>query len=639
MKSQALSDEQKQIAYYNEGEGALLVEAGAGSGKTRILTERVRYLLTQKSEKFSVLCLTFTNKAAEEMQERLSDVPKIKERSFIGTIHAFCLELLNSRRHELGFSEMPHIFEREEDRKKTIESVLLENPIFKDSYDGLDLKQKENFLNQSLVFISKVKRDLIVLDDDKLEFSGWDAEKLWLYKLYNQCLRNQNVMDYDDILLYAYRILTERPAISNLYRRIYKYILIDEAQDLNFAQYHIIKALCGDTYKNLMMVGDPNQAIYGFNGSDKNFMQIDFVHDFQAERKIIAKNYRSSKSVLEFARKIKSDVEIGNNYFSGEAKVYEFEDEDREAEWVISRVKELSAQKIYREKEIEEEVTLEDIAVLARNRFVFKKLAEKLQQDDMLKENFYFKRNVNGFENTSDLMKLFDLGTRVIANPSDVLHFSQIFSELNTVFPDTADSIKTLLTLDNLTDQPKLKIVTQAWSILNQNQSQFLRAIQSIEKQIDILSDDEKAFVMFDISEWKKVWNCYLRSSTPDSVSLSHFRRFLAVGNNQNDRKKQCLMLATVHAVKGLEFHSVFLIGMTQGIFPDYRAKNTKTLDEERNNAYVAITRAKRQLYITYPKKKLMPWGDIKAQELSVFIKDFPRESMKEQDSPKELHE
>jgi len=620
---QTLSNEQKQIVYYNEGDGALLVEASAGSGKTRVLTERVRYLLTQKSGRFSVLCLTFTNKAAEEMKERLSDIHKINERSFIGTIHAFGLDILYSKRHELGFEEMPHIFEREEDRKKVVQKVLLENPILKKSFNRPDLKQKQNLLNNWLVFISKVKRNLIVLDDDRFDYNGWNFQQQSLYKLYNQLLRAQNAIDYDDILLYAFRLLIERPAIAQLYRRIYNYILIDEAQDLNYAQYHMIKALCGNTQTNVMMVGDPNQAIYGFNGSDKKFMQVDFVKDLHAERKIISKNYRSSKHVMAFAQKIRSDIAIEDSFFSGEAKVYEFNDETKEAEWIIEKVKNILSQKVYRENEIEEEISLEDIVILARNRFVFSKLAEKLQQDETFKDNFFYKKNTSGYESESDIMKIFDLGTRVIANPFDVLHFSQILNKLKLDLPHTTNNAEELLNLDNQTDYPAIKILTQAWNILNRNQSHFVRAINYIKNEIDYLDDNEKALVIFDISEWEKLWKSYLRNSNPDSISLSNFRRFLALGHQQCHRKKQCLMLGTIHTVKGLEFHTVFLMGMTQGTFPDYRAIRGKSLIEERNNAYVAVTRAKRQIYITYPKKKLMPWGDIKIQDTSSFLKDF----------------
>ena len=627
---QTLSNEQKQIVYHNDGDGALLVEASAGSGKTRVLTEIVRYLLTQKPGKFSVLCLTFTNKSADEMKERLSDILKINERSFIGTIHAFCSDILYSKKHELGFEEMPHIFEREEDRKKVIKKILFENQIFKNSFNEPDLKQKQNLLNSCLVFISKTKRNLIILDDDRFDYSGWNFHKQWAYKLYNQSLRAQNAIDYDDILLYAYRLLIERPAIAQLYRRIYKYILIDEAQDLNFAQYHIIKALCGNTQTNVMMVGDPNQAIYGFNGSDKKFMQVDFVKDIHAERKTISKNYRSSKHVMEFAQKIKSDTEIGDSFFLGEAKVYEFADENKEAEWVIAKVKNILSKKIYRENEIEEEIKLEDIAILARNRFVFNKLAEKLQQDDMFKDNYFYKKNTSGYESDSDIMKIFDLGTRVIANPLDILHYSQILNKLETDLPHSTNNAEELLNLDKQTDYPNIKTLTQAWTILYRNQSHFLRAINYIKKELDHIDDNEKALAIFDISEWEKMWKSYLRNSNLDSISLSNFRRFLALGHQQCHREKQCLMLGTVHTVKGLEFHTVFLIGMTQGTFPDYRAvkQQGESLIEEKNNAYVAITRAKRQLYITYPQKKLMPWGDIKIQNSSSFLKGFSIESI-----------
>jgi DNA helicase II / ATP-dependent DNA helicase PcrA len=630
-----LSPEQERIVLHKNGEGALLVVAAAGSGKTRILTERVRYLLTQKKGKFSVLCLTFTNRAAEEMQDRLSRIQDINRRAFIGTLHGFALQILIARRHTIGFEDVPHILEKENDKKKILEQVFIENPILQEYYIGKDEKSQRTLIGNSMNWISEQKRNLIIIDDDTLQFNGWSDKKLILYKSYNQLLREQNMVDYDDILLLTYQILVENEAILRLYQRTYPYILVDEAQDLSYAQYHLIKVLVGDVNQNILMVGDPNQAIHSYAGADKKFMLENFREDFNADRETIDKNFRSSKAVISLANKIsQSRSNPEDSYYDGEVDIKSFQDEKEEASWIYNKIKSMvdgtdETVRLRGEKEIEGKLTLDKIAVIARNKFVFNKLETLLKEDEFLCKNYFVKKTTEILDVESDLMKIFDLGTRIISNPSNQLHFQQIFNLLKI---QTSPDYKSINGIDKLSklkpllpqDDEKLikdfNILLEAWSLLSANQSKMYDALSIIEKYADNLEVNERELVMSDINEeYRNAWKKFLSNTTPNNINLSAFRQILAMGVT-NANKQKGLTLATVHTVKGLGFDVIFLMGMTEGTFPDYRAKSEKLLEEEKNTAYVAITRAKRWLYITYPNNKMMPWGDIKRQIPSRFI-------------------
>lgn len=628
-----LSPEQEAIVEYNKGEGALLVEAAAGSGKTRMLTERARYLLTHKKGRFSILCLTFTNQAAEEMQARLA-TSDISKRANIGNFHKFALQILIERRFSIGYEKVPHILEREEDKKKILEQVFIENPILKEYYMDKDEKTQRKYIDHYMNWINEQKKNLVIIDDDTPQYNGWKEQSLLLYKSYNQLLREQNLVDFDDVLLLAYRILIENPAITRLYQNTYPYILVDEAQDLSFAQYHLIKALTGDTHKNVFMVGDPNQAIYSFAGANKKFMLEDFIEDFNAERKTIDKNFRSSKAVIEFANSI---LPSGSNpedaYYEGEVKIESFDDDDGEAMWVYKKIKALMSRDdetfLRKQDEIDGILTLDKIAVLARNRFVFAKLEQLLKNDDYFKNNYFVKRRTEILDLESDLMKIFDLGTRIISNPSNQLHFQQILNYLKIVTPPQykgKNGFEKLSELASLLSKEEIKlfqdyhILLQAWQILSNNQSKMYDALNLIKAYTDNLkSDEERDLVLGDIdNEYRNAWTKFLNNTASNNINLSTFRQVLAMGIT-NAHKQKGLTLATVHTAKGLGFEVVFLMGMAKGTFPDYRATTPSLLDEEKNTAYVAVTRAKRWLYLTYPMKRILPWGS-KFQEPSDFI-------------------
>ena len=638
---QALSKEQRAIAFHNDCEGAVVVEAAAGSGKTRILTERVRHLLTEKKDKFfSILCLTFTNKAAEEMKTRLKGTLGMNERTFIGTFHEFCLsKVLRSRYHEIGLSDLPHIFD-ETDQKKIIEEVLYSNDRLKSIYEFPEAstpqekaKEQRDLLSKCLNFISEAKRKLTIIPEFETDWENWGEQKTYLYQEYNRRLISQNAMDYDDILLYAYQIINARPTTAALYGRTYQYVLVDEAQDMNYAQYQIVRAICGTSHSNVLMVGDPKQAIYGFNGSSPRFMQEYFVTDFQAKKLTISHNYRSSQRVLEIAQLIQPNGGIGINYFQGIGEVRTHENEAAEAEWVVQKIKDWLEKGEYKEdgKEVTEPIGLRNIAVLARSKYVFGALMDKLNQDPALAGRYYLRKGVERFEPESLLVKVFDLGLRLLVNPADLLHYRQLMHELGLPTPPQEVKPRTVLAgLQHyssavLAEKPR-QLLSELWSKLEQNPKWLGGAITVLQNSLRdssfLNSEAEFQKADFDLRELHKFWEAFARKEAAENQNLSNFRYFLALHGSKETREE--LLLASVHTVKGLEFDIVFLIGMSDGVFPDYRAKTDSAIQEEKNNAYVAVTRAKRGIYISWPQLRMMPWGQPKPQRVSRFIQGIP---------------
>ena len=214
-------------------EGALLVMASAGSGKTRVLTERIRKLLNSQNERFHVLALTFTNKAADEMKERLETVPDIETRSFIGTFHGFCIDVIQKHGYAIGITEQPHIFEQNEDRTSILIQVFEkpENWDLRKFYENKTPKEQQLFISNTLAYISLKKKNLKGIERFGFLDADSENEKIQkMYKEYNDLLVIQNAMDFDDVIINAYRIFADRPSIAKLYRKQYKYIFVDEAQ-------------------------------------------------------------------------------------------------------------------------------------------------------------------------------------------------------------------------------------------------------------------------------------------------------------------------------------------------------------------------------------------------------------------------
>lgn len=602
----------KQRAIVEHAEGAILVKAGPGSGKTRVLIERIKHLLlTRKRTK--ILALTFSNLAADEMKNRLKDdltIEDLVENVTIGTIHSFCLDLVQLRGNLIGLGTEMVLFENYADRQ-----AILRDVFFSDPYLIELLKQKkkpDKFLQECLSRIAEQKKKYItpqMCDMDEL-FSR-------VYAGYNQKLLEQNGLDFDDILFYAYRILTENPSVVRLYTSLYRFICLDEAQDLNFAQYEIIKALCGDGYNNIMMVGDENQSIYGFNGSDSKLMTERFVFDFNPIVYLLNENYRSAKSIVTYANRLENYDSTANYVYEGELAGFSFDNETTEAEYIAEKIQQLLRNG---HKEIEKKLTYNDFAVVARNKYVFCKLEEILISEEI---PYFYKKISTGIENEADYMKVFELCMRLIINCRDIIHLKELCKFVDKDSDVVSKSETSMKLLEKVIGDSKYQKILNSLILVEQDMFDFAKVLKSIESELpNEISDDEKYLILNDIEQWKNHWKKYVSLVQRENRSLLSFRNYISLGKTQDIMSENGISLLTAHMSKGLQYEVVFVIGLTEGTFPDYRAvKNgVVEMDQEKNNMYVAVTRAKRLCYLTYPKQKMMPWGDTKCQAPSRFL-------------------
>ena len=596
-----LSVKQAEIVNAPIGE-AMQVLASAGSGKTRVLTERIKYLLNNSRD--GVIGITFTNKAAEEMQNRLADCENIKERAWITTIHSVAQHILEKYSHTIGLPSDLHIFEREEDRIEIYLLFAQEN--------GIDI-DKENAKKYIEIF-SRIKRELLE-EQEFLEKFPDEADVWEYYQSYQNALLNSAGIDYDDILVYTYRILVNNEAISKIYRAKYKHICVDEAQDLNKVQYELIKVLCGDSIKSILMVGDKNQMIYGFNGSSSDYLCTFFVEDFEPKKYELIENYRSTKEVIRISNILKPNSQKEMEYaYDGLVEFKECKNEGNEADWIIEKINSLLDQKI--NDEIEGEISLDKIVVIARNRFVLCKLKEKLKENNI---SYFFKKGERDYAPESQFGKILDCAIRHKLNPKDWIHENKLKDLLktkslfmNSIYNTLNDSIKELDFED-----PNITKFVNSMSTMLSNLGKKLKK----ENEIEELNHSKGDLDIFN-SYWTKFRKLGL------GKSLNSFYNNLVLGKLASNSNNNDLTLSTVHTMKGLEKDIVFLMGMCEGVFPDYRASTKKELDEEQNNAFVAVTRAKRWLFVSYPQQRVMPWGDTKFQVPSRFFRKMNGENL-----------
>ena len=606
-----LSIKQKEVVEHIDG--ALLVKAGPGSGKTRVLIERIKHLLSAK-KRGKILALTFSNMAAEEMRSRLENDAKVSdsiERVTVNTIHSFCLDLVQSRGYLLGLRSDISLFENEADRIAILSNLMLREH----EYASLLKRQEKpkDFLRDCLLMISEQKRGLI-LPDASSEIEPFPS----IYQKYNEELSTQNAMDFDDILFYSYRILAENTDIVELYNSVYRFVCIDEAQDLNEAQYRVIQALCGDSFRNIMMVGDENQSIYAFNGSSSKFMTTYFVRDFSPTTYSLNENFRSAKKIIRYANTLTGDTEDISRYvYEGTLRIHSHDNEVAEAEFVRGAIEHLI---VRGHKEIEGEVIYDKIAIIARNKYVLSSVEEELTQAGI---PFYYKKTSAGIVNETAYMKAFDLILRLIINPLDIFHRQLLekIAGLEVGLYDRAEKV-----IEQLLINSEFNWLINAVQIMTPEVANFDKVLKCLREDVpQNIADENKYMLLKDIDEWENHWKRYKFHIASEHRSLVSFRNAIALGKTQNTSSDSGVSLLTAHMSKGLEFEIVFIIGLTEGTFPDYRAVKSEgeAMAQEKNNMYVAATRAKRLCYLSYPQKKKMPWGDIKVQQPSRFIANY----------------
>ncbi len=598
-----LSPKQQEIASFKDG--AVLVRASAGSGKTRVLVERIKMLASITKRK--VLAITFTNKACEEIRTRLAEVDEnLLEHVFVATFHGLCESIIENHIAATRFATMPQIF-TDDDRKKILEETITVTPSLSQWYRGLSDKKRREILYQALDNISLIKRSVIL--DDELDKVIKDEQMRNLYLSYREQMDSLNAIDFDDLLLNAYLLLIHNPKIAELYRRSFTYICVDEAQDLNKAQYMVLRAITGSEHKNVMLVGDTKQSIYAFNGSSSKYMDEWFMKDYNPKEYELNENYRSAKAILTYAQKVVHDDSLNVTLpYTGICKEYVYNTPCEEAKGVVNGIKSLVGTEI---EGFEGGLKYSDIAVLARNKFVLGKIEEQLKLSNL---PYHYKTTGAGLEFTSTAAKAFDLAMVVRTNPNDRLHLNMLQSIVNVRHCKSLEQV-----VESIKDSFLKEVVRQA-SLLKEDCSNMRQTITSVLNTLKTLnasvfnSTEDEALATFDEFELlKRHWSVYAKSVT--NYSLSAFRNAMSLGQTSvTSLDGEGITLSTVHTMKGQQAVVVFLVGMDEGTFPDYRAvkkgSNSIEMQQEKNNLYVAITRAQRHLYICYPQKRMMPWGD-----------------------------
>lgn len=613
-----LSEQQELIV--NADDRFYYVLAGAGSGKTRTLTEKVKVSIQNRKNSEKVIAITFSNKAANELKERLLleySEEELREYAFVGTIHNFCMELISNKGVHIGIFTNPVIFEKQDDRLKIFINALAFVPnirkrCFKDG--SLDNKLVYDEMNR----ISQLKRDLVFPDDKSLT-----SDTRILYLKYNELLLEQNSIDFDDILLLAYRIMSENDEVAEIYHRIYTSIFVDEAQDLNKSQYEFIKTLVGPDVK-LFMVGDPIQSIYGFNGSSSRYMCGDFPVEFGAKEYVLSENYRSARSIIDAAKRLdpnfKIECQIDSN---GVFEVQPLSDEILEASWIVDKIIELNVKGI--ESLHNEPIPLENIAILARNKYIFGILEANLNERGVV---YYIKSvSATGFSSESKIFRIFELGLLLISNKSDKIHLDEIVEKLR-IIDNSPESFNDLMQKDYLMkylDPEEAILLNNSWKDIVENDvSHLTRILNEFENYYRKLSTGNKSEelkkLIADLKIWRDRWEIFTRSTSIEDRNLGRLIREISLGTLYKDESSG-VTLSTVHMSKGLEFDVVFIMGVVDGVFPDYRSTNDESkLDEEKHCMFVSITRAKKICYVTYPLTRVLPWGETKRTKKSRFL-------------------
>ncbi len=640
-----LSKEQRKIVEQDLNK-SIQVLASAGTGKTRVLTERVRYILNH-TKKSGIIALTFTNKSAEEMKKRLETSDSAVDRCWIATIHSVAQRIVEQYGHTIGLPSDLNIYDRDQDRKTillqsianngfSVENLMQNNSSFDNKKNRTQTIQK--YMEQ----FSQIKRNLMTHTEIKKKYGDGF---LHIFKNYHEELKNSGGIDFDDILVYAHRILIEQPNCARIYGIKYRYIFVDEAQDLNKAQYELIKAFSGYKIQIAMMAGDPDQMIYGFNGSSKKYLCQTFIQDFDPLTFKLKKNYRSSKTVVRLANRLKPASQLESDFaLDGKYKIQDFDNERLEAEWIVKEIKSILLNT--KHSDIEGPVSLNNIVVIARTRFVFQELEKVLKK---AKINYSFKKSKPLLEPASHIGKILDLSIRLKLNPRDWISGKKLYELLKINFPDIWPNESGLVILIKhlgATSIPFVDLIKttlksiESLDVENPNMLKLFNKINdNIQKEVNLLKNNHFATKSTtgkkcesllqelenfkkELDEFKKYWRLFRLKNS--EASLMAFKNSLALGElisiDPVSINEPVLTLSTVHTMKGLEKDIVFLMGMCEGVFPDYRARSPHEKEEEKNNAFVAVTRSRRWIYITYPKNRKMPWGDIKQQQESRFV-------------------
>ena len=613
---ESLNDYQKEAVLHKEG--PLLILAGAGSGKTRVLTTKIAYLIKEYDvDARNILAITFTNKAAKEMKTRIEEL--IGKTSIqASTFHSFGVKILKENCEKLGYKSNFIILDSDD-------SLTLVKKILKDF--NLDPKRFSPYMIRNK--ISSNKNELIMPDDyKKFVYNEEDDVVYKVYKKYQEILKQNNSLDFDDLLILPITLFKKNPDVLAYYQDRYRYIFIDEYQDTNYAQYLLTKMISAK-YHNICVVGDNDQSIYAFRGANyKNI--LNFEKDYpDCKVVMLEQNYRSTKTILNAANSViknnkeRKDKNLWSLKESNEKiTYYKAADETDEVHYILKKVKELVASG----------VSYQDMAILYRTN-----AQSRVFEQELLKQNIPY-RIIGSFyfysrKEIKDLLAYM----RLVYNPDDDLSLLRV---INT--PKRGIGNKTLRSLE---EEASLYHTSLFQAINSGKELAFKELILTLQQDLEKMSLTEfvdnilektgmrralkeektlEADIRLEyLEEFKSVTKMF--ESRVGEISLADFLLEISLVADSEEYKDDPnrLTLMTVHAVKGLEFSYVFLAGLEEGIFPHRNSMDTLAeLEEERRLMYVAITRAKDKLFITNAKKRML-FGQENIAVPSHFIKEI----------------
>jgi len=593
-------------------EGPILIVAGPGSGKTRCLTHKAAYLTKENlATPDEILLCTFTNKAGNEMKERLkkllSQQPSIP---WIGTFHAICARILRYDGKEIGISPNFTIYD-DDDSKKIIKKLLAE----------LRIPEKDARPGAVLGTIEGAKHELVSATDFQNFAHGYFQERVAkIYPKYQKTLAKNDALDFGDLISKTVKLFEQRPEILRRWQERFRYILVDEYQDTNRAQYTLVKALA-KKHRNLCVVGDVSQAIYGWRGADFRNI-LNFQKDWP-EAKVfrLEQNYRSTRKIIAAAKEV---IEHNHTHIAlslwtknspgKKINVYQAANERDEAAYIVGKIKEGRS--------------LNSYAILYRTNSQSRVLEEALIREGIPYQlvggvRFYERREVK------DILSYL----RIIANPHDRLSLERIINtpprrvgkKAQAGFRDRGWQVKDVATVFEF---PLERLITQRDAL-----PPLAIMDEILEKTGYLQWLDNRAEENLDRVENVKE----LRSVAAEFTTLKDFLQNVALvqnghtpqgttGKRQSAANKPAVTLITLHAAKGLEFPVVFIAGMEEGLFPHSRSMmDIHELEEERRLCYVGMTRAQKELYLTYAQKRLL-FGDRSWREPSRFLAEIPEE-------------
>lgn len=631
-----LNEAQKQAVTY--GDGPLLVIAGAGSGKTRVLTYRIAYLMrVQGVAPKHILAVTFTNKAAREMKERLLQlVGAIAERLWIGTFHATCVQILRRHADRIGYNRNFSIFDTS-DQLAAVRETLRE----------LNLDPKKFEPRALLSAISAAKNELVdtqTYSDKASDF--WERQVARVYDVYQEKLNTNKGMDFDDLIMQTVRLFKECPDVLAEYADRFQYILVDEYQDTNHAQYQLVSLLAGES-PNLCVVGDADQSIYRFRGADIRNI-LDFERDYPTTKVIkLEQNYRSTRNILDAANHlIKNNLERPDkNLFTANPQgekvmVAVCNDEKGEAAYIADEMRRLQTQGY----------NLNDMSILYRTHAQSRAFEEEFVRRGLA---YHIVSGVRYYERkeVKDLLAYL----RVVANPADSFSLRRVINvprrgigevtisrledhaaqrgitlyealgeatqvkQLGAGLAGKVLQFKAFLD-DCLVQKEQLSLTGLAEYVLEK--STYLSALNA-EKTIEAEARIENLKEFLSVT---KQFQADAAAGDPDLLEAFLEHVALVSDVDAYDENDAAVTLMTLHSAKGLEFPVVFLVGMEDGVFPHSRALWDATeLEEERRLAYVGMTRAQQLLYLTYAQQRML-YGQINAGIVSRFIQEIPEQ-------------